>query len=49
MGKALRRSCALLILLLASGLSRFREWVRRRLKRQKPLAPERREEVGEGE
>jgi len=49
MARAIRRLSALLILLLERGRSQFMEWVRRRLKRQKPLAPELREEIGEGE
>ena len=49
MARAIRRLFALLILLLASGLSRFKAWVRRLLKRQKPREPEAKTEVGEGE
>ena len=49
MAKAIRLLFALLILLLASGLSRFKAWVRRLLKRQKHREPATRAEIREGE
>ncbi len=47
MARAIRRSCALLILLLEEGRSQFVEWVRRRLKRRKAEAPEPKAEIEE--